>query len=94
MGMASGYKREELNARRREKYNSEKRKQKYRENRVIILQKSQEDKKECPLCKLEYGRKYLSQHLITRHKLDADSAALLCKPCDAKIESAEDETTC
>ena len=40
------------------------------QNRKTILEKIRNDKMECPLCKLNYGRVYLHKHLEKRHNID------------------------
>ena len=61
--------REEINERKRQKYDADARKRKYLENRDAILQKCREDKAMCPICQIEYYRPYLKTHLIGRHKM-------------------------
>ena len=62
--------REAINQQRRERYNSEARKRRYYEKRDTILQRCREDKAMCPLCRIEYHRRYLRTHLVGRHRLE------------------------
>jgi hypothetical protein len=50
---------EGLNQRRRERY---------AENRVHILEMQRTDRAECPLCRLSFRRGYISQHIAKRHQ--------------------------
>ena len=59
--------REIINEKRRSKYNSEERKQHYKQNREQILAALKQDRVNCPLCGLDYGRLYLTKHIATRH---------------------------
>ena len=77
MGSSAEYieaNRETINMKRRQRYNSEARKEEYRLNRVEILQKKKDDRTMCPLCSLAYGRFYLKKHLVTRHKMPQNVA--------------------
>ena len=69
-----------INAKRRDKYNSERRKAKYQENREQILLKLRQDRCLCPLCGLEYRRLYIKRHLIGRHKIVEHLVLDLLKP--------------
>jgi hypothetical protein len=70
--------REIINYKRRMRYDSEARKKEYNENREVILKQKRNDRSECPLCKLEYRRLYIPQHLVTRHKISKEEACMLC----------------
>ena len=70
--------REIINYKRRMRYDSEARKKEYNENREAILKQKRNDRSECPLCKLEYRRLYIPQHLVTRHKISKEEACMLC----------------
>ena len=70
--------REEINERRRHKYDADARKRKYLENRDAILQKCKEDKAMCPICQIEYHRPYLKTHLTCRHKMGEREAKIYC----------------
>ena len=77
MGYSTQYyetNRDLINSKRRQRYDSEARKEEYRLNRVEILQKKRDDRTMCPLCSLSYGRFYLKKHLITRHKMPENVA--------------------
>ena len=64
---------EAINRQRRENYQSEVRRDKYRANREQILQKLRDDRAMCPLCSIEYRRLYLKRHLMGRHGLESSS---------------------
>lgn len=66
--------REHINELKRLKYNSEARKKAYAEKRDTILQDLREKKVMCPICKIDYHRYHVRNHLINRHKLDPDTA--------------------
>ena len=66
--------RETINLKRRQRYNSEARKEEYRLHRDDILQKKKEDRTMCPLCSITYGRFYLKKHLVTRHQMPENVA--------------------
>ena len=70
--------RETINYKRRMRYNSEARKREYDENRESILLQTKNDRGECPLCKLDFRRLYIKQHIVTRHKLNMEEASKLC----------------
>jgi hypothetical protein len=78
--------REEINLKRRKRYNSESRKADYQLKRCEILQKGREDRANCPLCGLDFRRLYIRKHLITRHKLaELPDLTNLCKTVEDKI---------
>ena len=70
----------EYNRRRRERYVSSVRRAKYLKNRERILQKYKEDKRVCPLCKVDFVRPYLRTHMMVRHKVKEEEMdkLLLC----------------
>jgi hypothetical protein len=59
--------REIINQKRRDKYNSDVRKEEYRANREDILAKSKTDRAECPHCGMSFRRLYIPQHIARRH---------------------------
>jgi len=71
--------RDMINYKRRMRYDSEARKKEYIENRESILLQKKNDRSQCPLCKLDFRRLYIPQHLITRHKISKEEACQLCK---------------
>ena len=70
--------REIINHKRRMRYDSEARKKEYSENREAILLQKKNDRGVCPLCKLDFRRLYIPQHLVTRHKISKEDACKLC----------------
>lgn len=66
--------RELINLKRRHRYDSEARKEEYRLHRDEILLKKKQDRINCPLCNLTYGRFYLKKHLVTRHQMPGNVA--------------------
>ena len=69
--------RDRINAHRRERYNAEERRNKYLKTREVVLQKSKIDKQMCPMCRIDYNRRYLRQHLVCRHRVEANEAQTL-----------------
>ena len=81
MGNSAAYieaNREDINYKRRMRYNSVARKEEYDANRETILLQKKNDRGICPLCKLDFRRLYIKQHIVTRHKLSMEEASKLC----------------
>ena len=76
--------REKINAHKRARYDPEVRREKYLSTRESVLEKSKHDKQMCPLCRIDYNRRYLRQHLQCRHRCDASEVEeLVSRPATA-----------
>ncbi len=72
-------------------YDPAQRKAEYQRNRAVILQKSKTDRVQCPLCKLEYRRLYMPQHIQTRHKIQDVSKVWTCPPKNVLLTTNESD---
>ena len=77
--------REAINQQRRERYNSEARKRRYYEKRDTMLQRCREDKAMCPLCRIEYHRRYGAGAVEMDHFMKDHFLLARCVSADFKL---------